>query len=277
MAENTNISDVNVSADTSPLNEKYKAFVANNQDNINTMYDAARTSNLTGLESAYQQNLSDYQAQKGAIDKQYNTAANDLAIQYERNRMNNLLQAQMNGLNAGTGSQAQLALGSNYTRDFGKLRGEQAAQQMEQDRQINNLTAQYRYQVQQALADNDYGRAAALVDEANNQVSQLKDAYNLQTTDLGNAAALLAEAGDYSGYQDLYGYTDDQVDALRTNWAMSNPDAAYKAGVISGGEYYQLTGNWPYGYDPWGGSEATVAVQEASRVLITTARCLAAA
>ena len=140
--------------------------------------------------------------------------------------------------------------------DVRELRGEQAAQQMEQDRQINNLTAQYRYAVQSAIAENDYGRAAALVDEANNKVSQLKDAYNLQITDLGNAAALLAEAGDYSGYKDLYGYTDDQVAALTNNWAMSNPDSAYSAGIIDGYTYYQLTGNWPVGFDPWSGGSS---------------------
>ena len=81
-------------ANTSALNEKYQQFVANNTDNINTMYDASKTSNLAGLESAYNTNLSNMEAQKGQIDKQYNTAANDLAVQYERNRMNNNLQAQ---------------------------------------------------------------------------------------------------------------------------------------------------------------------------------------
>ena len=37
MADEVNTTTV----DTSPLNEKYKAFVADNANNINTMYDAA--------------------------------------------------------------------------------------------------------------------------------------------------------------------------------------------------------------------------------------------
>ena len=108
-------------ANTSPLNEKYQQFVADNTANINAMYDANQQSKLSGLESAYTQNLSDAQAQKKTIDENYNRAANDLAVQYERNRANQNLQAQMNGLNVGTGSQMGLALNSQYGRDFDNL------------------------------------------------------------------------------------------------------------------------------------------------------------
>lgn len=241
-------------ADTAALNEKYQSFVANNTDNINQMYDANKASQLAGLESAYNTNLSNMEAQKSQIDKQYNTAANDLAVQYERNRANQNLQAQMNGLNVGTGSQMNLALGSEYNRDFGNLRGAQAAAQVEQDRQINNVKAEYQLAVQKAIADNDLARAAALVDEANNQVSQLTNAYNLQQQDLGNQAALLAAAGDYSGYQNMFGLSDDQTGMLKTQWALQNPDAAFYSGVIDANEYNRLTGNWPRGYGSSGGS-----------------------
>lgn len=237
-------------ADTSALNEKYQSFVANNTDNINQMYDASKTSNLAGLESAYNTNLSNMEAQKADIDKQFNTAANDLGIQYERNRANNNLQAQMNGLNVGTGSQMQLAQASAYQRDFGNLRGQQAAQQTEQDRQINNVKSEYQLAVQKAIADNDLARAAALVDEANNQIGQLQQAYQLQQADLGNQAALLAAAGDYSGYGNMYGLSDDQVKTLKTQWALQNPDAAFYSGVIDANEYNRLTGSWPRGYGP---------------------------
>ena len=254
MADELNTQEkLNTPANTSPLNEKYQQFVANNTDNINAMYDASKTSQLSGLESAYNTNLSNMEAQKSQIDKQYNTAANDLAVQYERNRMNNNLQAQMNGLNVGTGSQMNLALGSQYNRDFGNLRGAQAAAQVEQDRQINNVKSEYQLAVQKAIADNDLARAAALVDEANNQIGQLTNAYNLQQQDLGNQAALLAAAGDYSGYGNMYGLSDDQVNTLKTQWALQNPDAAFYSGVIDANEYNRLTGSWPRGYGGGGG------------------------
>ena len=238
---------------TSPLNEKYQAFVADNTNNINQMYDASKTSQLAGLESAYTQNLSDATAQKEQIDKQYNQAANDLGVQYERNRYNNNLQAAANGLNVGTGSQMNLALNSQYGRDFGNLRGQQAAAQVEQDRQINNIESQYRLQVQQAIADNDLARAAALVDEANNQISQLTNAYQIQQQDLGNAAALLAASGDFSGYQSMLGLSDDQAGRLATQWTVQNPALAYQSGMIDANQYRAITGSYPPGYSAGGG------------------------
>ena len=236
-------------ADTSALNEKYQSFVADNTGNINQMYDAAQASKIAGLESAYNTNLSDMTAQKEQIDKQYNAAANDLAVQYERNRANNNLQAQMNGLNVGTGSQMSLALNSQYGRNFGNLRSAQAAAQVEQDRQISNVKMQYQLAVQQAIADNDLARAAALVDEANNQVNQLRNAYQMQQEELGNAAALLGASGDFSGYGELYGLSNDQLGTLQTQWATQNPDLAWQSGMIDAAQYYSITGKYPIGYE----------------------------
>lgn len=227
------------------LNEKYQQFVADNANNINAMYDAQKQSQLTGLESAYTQNLSDASAQKQQIDEQYNRMANDLAVQYERQRRNQNLQAQLNGLNVGTGSQMDLALGSEYNRDFGNLRGQQAAAQVEQDRQISNIEAQYRLAVQQAIADNDLARAAALVDEANNKVNQLSKAYQIQQEDMGNAAALLASGGDFSGYQNMLGLTDDQTGILQTQWIVQNPDLAWNSGMVTAEQYKAITGKNP--------------------------------
>jgi len=258
------------------LNEKYKALVTDNTGSINSMYDASKASNLAGLESAYNQNLSDATAQKEQIDKQYNTAANDLAVQYERNRMNNNLQAAGNGLNVGTGSQMALAQAGQYQRDFGNLRGQQAAAQTEQDRQINNLKMQYQSQVQQAIADNDLARATALTQEANRQLDQLTKAYQMQYNEeqdaldrqrqaemdaynreqdaldrqwreqqtqyeqQANAASLLASMGDFSGYASLFGLGNDQTSQLQAKWIAENPESAYANGMISAGQYRSM-------------------------------------
>ena len=252
---------------TGALNEKYQQFVADNAANINQMYDAQKQSQLAGLESAYTQNLSDATAQKEKIDTQYNRMANDLAVQYERNRYNNNMQAAQNGLNVGTGSQMNLALNSQFGRDYGALRGQQANAQVEQDRQISNIEAQYRLAVQQAIADNDLARAAALVDEANNKVNQLTKAYQLQQQDMGNAAALLGSAGDFSGYGSLYGLTDDQVGLLQTQWAAQNPDLAYQSGVIDPEQYHAITGKYPRGYGKGGSNADYLRQQLANKVI----------
>ena len=150
-----------------------------------------------------------------------------------------------------------LALGSQYNRDFGNLRGAQAAAQVEQDRQINNVKSEYQLAVQKAIADNDLARAAALVDEANNQIKQLTDAYQLQQNDLGTAAALLAAGGDYSGYGNMYGLSDDQMNALHMQWAVANPEAAVYSGVITPEQYTQITGKTARGFGGGGGGGNT--------------------
>ena len=273
-------------ATTDTLNEKYKSLVSDNTGTINQMYDANRDSALAGLESAYNQNVSDLTAQKSQIDKQYNTAANDLAVQYERNRQNNNLQAAGNGLNVGTGSQMALAQSGQYQRDFGNLRGQLAAAQTEQDRRINDVKMQYQAQVEQAIADNDLARATALTQEANNQINQLSNAYKLQYAEeqdaldrqrqaeldaynreqdalnrayreqsdaydrQAQAAALLASTGDFSGYAALFGLGQDQVSRLRAQWMASNPDAAYNSGMMDANQYKAVTGKYPAGYTP---------------------------
>ena len=88
------------------------------------------------------------------------------------------------------------------------------------------------YQLMGDLADRDYkqwsdayGRAAA--------------AYALS----GEEAAARAQYGDFSGYEQLYG--EDAAHKMKLAWAMSNPDAAYRAGTITADDYYVLTGTQP--------------------------------
>ena len=268
------------------LNEKYKSMVTDNTGTINQMYDAQKQASLSGLESAYNQNLSDATAQIDKINQTYNRGANDLAVQYERQRQNNNLQAAGNGLNVGTGSQMALAQSSNYQRDFGRLRGEQANALTEQDRQINNIKMQYQNAVQQALADNDLARATALTEEYNRQSNQYQNLYKLQYAEeqdaldrqrqaeldaynreqdawnqrmkenqlaqqqAENAAALMAQSGDFSGYASLYGLTPAQTSALQAQWMASNPDLAYNSGAMTAEQYRSITGQYPVGYTP---------------------------
>lgn len=78
-------------------------------EQVNNMYDANRESQLKNLENAYNQNLSDRQASMNQINPAYQQKANDLAVQYERNRRNFNQQAVGNGVNTGVASQAALA------------------------------------------------------------------------------------------------------------------------------------------------------------------------
>jgi hypothetical protein len=91
------------------------------------------------------------------------------------------------------------------------------------------LETQYKSAVAQAIAENDYNRAKALMDEYGNQES--RDA---------TMAKILAGYGDFSGYAKLYG--DDAANNMAQYWIYSNPQLAYSMGKISADEYARLTG-----------------------------------
>ena len=220
------------------LEEEYKNYQqTQNTDQINSMYDAQKQSQLAGLESAYNQSMSNAQAARDAIPQQYQARANDLATQYERQRRNLNQQAAANGLNTGAGSQMHLALGSNYNRDYGNIRTAQQQALDTADRGIRDLQSAYQSQVQQAVANNDYERAQALLAEYKNQYQR-----QLQQ------AQTLASYGDFSAYLNIPGYSQGQVDNMRNAWIASNPQLAYNTGAISADQYYQMTGKWPAGY-----------------------------
>lgn len=221
------------------LEEDYKQYQnqTQNTQQINSMYDAQKNAQLASLESAYNQNMSNAQAARDALPGQYQGRANDLAVHYERQRRNLNQQAAANGLNTGAGSQMQLALGSNYNRDYGNLRTAQQQAINDADRGIRDLQSAYQSSVQQAVANNDYQRAQALLSEYQNQYKQ-----QLQQ------AQTLASYGDFSAYLSIPGYSQQQVDNMRNAWIASNPQLAYNTGALSAEDYYRMTGQWPAGY-----------------------------
>jgi hypothetical protein len=150
-------------------------------------------------------------------------------VQYERNRRNFNQQAAGSGLNTGTASQAALAQNSTWQRDYGNLRTAEADALTEADRQMAALETQYKSAVTSAIAENDYDRAKALMDEYGNQES--RDAAMAKT---------LASYGDFSGYARLYG--DDVANNMAQYWISQNPKLAYDMGRISAEDYARLTG-----------------------------------
>lgn len=214
-------------------------------DAINQIYDAQRKAREEELKAAYDRSMSDYQAARDKIAPEYQKQANDLSVQYERNRQNFNNQAAATGINSGTASQAALARGGEYQRDFGNLRTAEANATAEADRQMANLTAEYQANIRAALADNDYKKAQALLDEYNNGYQR----------DLKNAQ-ILAEFGDFSGFHNLFG--EAQAKNMEAVWRAQNPELAasldYASGKIDAEQYRQLTGKYPAGYIPAGGS-----------------------
>ena len=216
--------------------EQYRKYSTSGQGQaINDLYDAKKQSQLTQLESAYQESRAEAEAARDKLPGQYRQQANDLAAQYERNRRNFNLQADASGLNTGAASQAALAQNSAYQRDIGALRTAQADAMTEADRGIADLERQYQANVSSAIADNDYQRAQALMNEYNNGYSR----------DL-NTAKTLAAYGDFSGYAGLYG--QETADSMAALWKAQNPELAYNTGRMTAEEYRAVTGKYPAGY-----------------------------
>ena len=218
--------------------EEYKKYSTSGQGQaINDMYDAKKQSQLTQLESAYQASRAEAEAARDKLPGQYRQQANDLSAQYERNRRNFNIQAEASGLNTGAASQAALARNSAYQRDMGALRTSQAEAMAEADRGLADLERQYQANVSSAIADNDYRRAQALMNEYNNGYSR----------DLSTAKTLAAY-GDFSGYASLYG--QETANNMAALWKAQNPDLAYNTGRMTAEEYKAITGKYPAGYQP---------------------------
>ena len=222
----------------SGFNDAYNAYVNSERgQTVGGMYDKQTEAGLAGLKSAYEQNLSDAEAARGNIDTTYRGNANSMAAQYERQRRNNNVQAAANGLNTGTASQMQLAQNAAYQRDYGGLMGQYGKDVAESERAMANLKATYQNAIQQAQADGDYKRMAALLDDYNKQ-------YDAQL----QQAALLAQYGDFSGYGSIPGYSQTQIENMRNIWIAQNPLLAYNTGAIDANAYHKMTGKWPPGH-----------------------------
>lgn len=214
---------------------------------INDIYDKALAAQRGQLDADYNAVMRQIDAAARNIPAQYQARGNDLNEQYERQRAAMNEQMAANGLNVGTGSQAQLAQNAGYQRAYGQIMAAQADAQAALEQQRVAKEAEYQAAISQALADNDYQRAVALTQELKNQ----------RSADLDRAKTL-ASYGDFSGYAQVYG--QDAANNMREVWNAQNPDFAYMTGNLTADQYYRLTGKMPNGTQPaqsYGGYTAT--------------------
>ena len=206
-----------------------------NAQKINDMYDAMLRSQQAQMQANYDNNRADLEGNLADIDAAYQKQANAAAAQYEQNKRNLNQQIAANGLNTGAGSQAALAQNTAYLGSYATIKASQAQQTAETQREITKLTNNYTAAMEAAQADNDYKRIQALM-------AEYKEAYG----NMVNEANILAQYGDFSAFEAIYG-AEAAAQAYDT-WKASNPDLAYRTGMISANEYKQMTGNYPKGY-----------------------------
>ena len=206
----------------------------NRVDQINQMYDSQRDAALGSLEAAHNRTMSDAQAAYDKITPQYQEARNASGAEYERQRRNNNLQAQANGLNTGANSQMQLAASSVYQQNQAGLQKAENEALNESNRQMVTLKEQYESDVQDAIAKNDAQRAAALLNEYGQQYERTQ-----------SEAKQLAAYGDFSLYAQLYG--QEAANGMQRSWDLQNPALAYALGRLTAEDYFKLTGKYPPG------------------------------
>lgn len=177
---------------------------------IGGLYDKQYNAKAAELKTAYDKNVSDLQAQQQKIAPQYQQQANAMAAQYERNRRNANLQAMNSGMATGTAVQQQQALNNKFQQNYAGLRAQEAAAQTDAGQKMVNLGADYQAQLAAARADAANKSAAAQVEDYGKQ----NDWYDQQ-------AKILAQYGDFSAYEKLYG--KEAADYMKRIWKIQNP------------------------------------------------------
>lgn len=229
------------------------------EDRVNQMYDAAAEVQAQQLQSAYDKNMLEANAYLEKIPGIYQSQANALAANAEREKAAFNEYAAASGLSSGAGGQAQLAMANQNQANMTTVRTAQADAMKDAENQILALKTEYQNAVAQAIANNEYERASALLGEyqrqaesivttaqaqadenyrawqsaSDQQYRQWQMQQSRQETDRANAEAqakTLAAYGDFSGYLAL-GYTQDQVSQMQQLWIAANPDLAIAVGL----------------------------------------------
>lgn len=232
---------------------------------VNKTYDAKQQSSLAALETAYNQNMMDANATLEKIPATYRTQRNNTEAEYEKQRKAFAEYAANSGVSSGAGSQAQLAYSNQLQSDLNDIGVAQANATADAQLQISKIKQNYQDSVAQAIKENDYERAAALLGEYQKAAQSVVDVaqaqadeyYRAYQSQLANRQYLaewertsdeeaynrakaqadtLAAYGDFSGYAAL-GYTSDQIAQMQAYWdALQTPTYSYSySGGSSGG------------------------------------------
>ena len=222
------------------IQDTFKTRETQSQAGINSAYDSSLNTQKQGLLNAYNQNTQAQAQQQQDVQNAYKQASYDDGVPTDRNDGNQTQFADARDVNTGLGSQHQLRLGNARAGADAKVGFAQQQALAESQRQAALLETNYKNQVASALADNDYKRAAALMDDYNNQNKWREQ-----------QAQQLASFGNFDPYRQIYG--DETANQMQTMWNRQNPDEAYGLGRIDAETYRQITGRYPAGYNPGGG------------------------
>ena len=206
----------------------YKTPSATSQEEmIRKMYEASLAANKSQLESDYNQNLSDLDAEASTIGSTYYEQQRQAQAQSDRNRQAFQEYANARGLNSGTGGQAELAQQNQLSANMNNLRQSEAEKRAEIERQRVLLGQQYQSAIQKAQADNDLNLAKALYEEAVRVDESLTSAAKadadraLQMFNILNSSVKDSIGSDSSAYSELISASGGDTDQINKLYNMA--------------------------------------------------------
>lgn len=215
--------------DVNQLQRKYDSRERLAGRNIDNTLNAGLKAEQQGYKDAYDASLAGQQQAGANTQAAYDFARQDTGTQLNRTGTGMDQFADVRGLNRQEGSQQALNLNRNRQTVMGAQLAQQQAALAENQRQQDLLKMSYNGQVQNAIANRDYRKAAALLDEYKNQ-QQFMEA----------SAQALAQYGNFAGMSALYG--SQTAGSMRDLWISQNPDLAYNTGAITKKQYKAMTG-----------------------------------
>lgn len=191
------------------------------EDYINNVYKQQTELNQAALKAAYDKNVNNVNAQLATLPGLYNDARNKSASQSEVQRANFNEYAAANGLNSGTGGQAQLSFANTLQGNLGSLDKAQADETSKYNLQLTQLASDYQNAMQQAFAQGNLDKTKALYDAYKTNKANLQAMLELdydRKTAQGETtfnrkltlAQIQAQYGDFSGFAAL-GFTPEQI------------------------------------------------------------------
>ena len=135
------------------------------EDYLRQMYGAITDAQLAELKAAYEKNLAEIERGKVGLEEGYQNARNQTAGAADLARRNFNEYAAAQGLNSGTGGQAELARNVTLQNNLNTLNAEEAQAFADLELARTNAETEYNLAVAQAEANGQYELAAALYEE----------------------------------------------------------------------------------------------------------------
>lgn len=187
--------------------QKYGLTGKTGKDQINQMYDAQLAAQKSQMQTDYETADAELAAKQEQANKLLDKNITRTRTDAQRSAMNAEEYYNAAGLSSGARAQARLAQDNQLLADITTLRAAQQQADAETERQRTLLSKEYAAAIAKAQADNDLARAEALYADAKEAEAKLLAKQEA-------AAGIMAQAGDYTRYGDLYGLTADEIKKL---------------------------------------------------------------